>query len=309
METPATPVKEHNVPAGQEAPSTVASDMDDLFDFGARETPAATPAEGATPTPVKPIEKILPGEDPGKKEHHVPAGAETAPVEPVPSTVAPDPDEEYRAKMNDLAAKAMQGEATIEPAPVAAPVTPTVPVATPAPVAPAAIPMPTMAELFTDADFAALGEQPTTAQLLNAAYKKMWGHIQGEFKKQMEENNQTTLRALPPVIANTVDERVNIRLATQDFYAQNADLKRYSKFVAYTAQQLFTKNPDKSVEDVFSLLGKEVREQLKIKTAAPVAQPAEGSDPGFAGGVRARKPVAPAPTGVQGEMAELFGWK
>jgi hypothetical protein len=311
---PVAPAKEHAGSVEPPAPSTLDAEMNDLFDF---DTPAPGTPVAATPVAPAPIEKNLPGADIGKKEHHVVEGAPAAPpvvppAEGTPATEpAVDPDEEYRTRMNEMAAqlmkKAEEGEAP-PPTPVPAPTS-----TTPAATAPSAIsstpaPVISISDIFSDADFVALGETPTSAAILNVAFKKMYNHMNEEFNKKLATATQETLRALPPVIGNTVDERVNIRMATADFYRDNPDLKKYGKFVAYTATQLFNKNPDKSVEDVFSLLGKEVRDQLRIKTAAPTMPVDDPNDPGFAGKTRSRKPAAPVATGMHAEMAEMFGY-
>lgn len=121
---------------------------------------------------------------------------------------------------------------------------------------------------------------------------------------------QEVLRSLGNTVAPMVQQVVDIRIAASDFYLSNPDLREFKPFVGMVANEIFAKNPDKPLDELFNITGKEVRKRLKLQKptgSASMGIERKPSPAVVAPGRRStRKPEPPKLTGMEDEINTML---
>ena len=239
--------------------------------------PPATPPAEPTPPVVEPVP--------------APAAPPVEPVEPVtppvvpPAVPAAEVPEDYKAKA-DFLAKELERLLGLKPIPAtsAQPAVPAAPVAS-APVVPEVI-----AFLKDDDEFVeAINNRENFNALLN---------------KVFQQGRQSTLKDIPSLVGNQVEERVSITLAAKDFYDRNPDLVPHKGYIALIANELQAQHPDFGLDKLLLETESEARKRLVV--AKPVT-PATPAKPAFAAPPNAR-PATPGKSAnpVQADIDDMF---
>ena len=74
--------------------------------------------------------------------------------------------------------------------------------------------------------------------------------------------------AIPEVVAKVATLQIELNEAVKDFYKENEDLLPHKGFVGFVANELASKNPEKSREELFKDVGVEVRKRLGLEQLA-----------------------------------------
>ncbi len=98
-------------------------------------------------------------------------------------------------------------------------------------------------------------------KLLNTIYQK----AVTDTRKVIGEG---VLRAIPDIVRVNVNVLDTLKEASDQFYADNEDLKPFRKVVAATFEDVISKNPDKSYEDLFEEVSTKARKSLELVKAA-----------------------------------------
>lgn len=125
---------------------------------------------------------------------------------------------------------------------------------------------------------------------------------------------QDVLKSLPQVINNVVKAQIEVQTKTAKFYSDNEDLIKdltpeqtvdRKKFIGYVANDVSGKNPDWTLDKLFTELPGEVKRRLGLKaaTASVVKGPAQ---PPKKGGVRVPDEKAPELTSLETEIQDLM---
>lgn len=121
---------------------------------------------------------------------------------------------------------------------------------------------------------------------------------------------QAMLRAIPGIINKVIPQYVQLYQKTMDFYKANEDLKPHTKFVGQVTNDIISKNPQYSMDDLFKELGDEVRKRLGLKKKAEDKgkQEQQQRRPAFGktGGVRQQRGQQERLTGVDKEIDSML---
>jgi hypothetical protein len=115
---------------------------------------------------------------------------------------------------------------------------------------------------------------------------------------------QNVLKTLPQVINNTIKAQMEVQTRITEFFKANEDLKANKEFVGYVSNDLSGKNPDWTLEKLFTELPGEVRKRIGLKAAATPVMPAQ--PPTRKGGARTPQEPAPVVTALEKEIADLI---
>jgi len=135
----------------------------------------------------------------------------------------------------------------------------------------------------------------------------------GRIREYIGQERQNIVRNTISSIMPMVEQAINIRMAAADFYLANPDLRRAKTFVGMVASEVFSKNPDKGLEECFKLTGDEVRRRLKIEKkqtgkASGRTELEEAKSPAVVsrGRRQSRKPEPPKLTDMQAQIGEMI---
>jgi len=117
---------------------------------------------------------------------------------------------------------------------------------------------------------------------------------------------QEVLKALPQVINNTIKAQLDVQTRTTKFYTDNEDLVAHKQFVGYVANDLSGRNPDWSLDDLFTKLPDEVRTRIGLKAGVKKGEVKGPAQPGKKGGARLPGEVKTEATPLETEIAELM---
>lgn len=121
-----------------------------------------------------------------------------------------------------------------------------------------------------------------------------------------QQFNHTIIKALPKVINGVVEEIVDLRMAASDFYRMNEDLIPFKPLCSVVANELSAKNPGKEPDELFSMVGEEVRKRLKLNKSARNSAKTKKRSPAVVNEKSAREPEPPELTGMQAEIDEIL---
>jgi hypothetical protein len=114
---------------------------------------------------------------------------------------------------------------------------------------------------------------------------------------------QTVLKTMPQVINNTIKAQMEVQSRVSKFFEGNEDLKTHKEFVGYVSNDLSGKNPDWTLEKLFTELPGEVRKRIGLKAAAVSNTPAQ---PGKKVGARVPGEKKPELTPIENEIMDLM---
>ena len=117
---------------------------------------------------------------------------------------------------------------------------------------------------------------------------------------------QEVLKSLPQVINNTIKAQLDVQTRTAKFYTDNEDLTAHKQFVGYVANDLSGKNPDWSLDDLFTKLPGEVRARIGLKAVAKKDEGKGPAQPGKKGGARLPGEKPPELNPLETEIADLM---
>jgi hypothetical protein len=127
---------------------------------------------------------------------------------------------------------------------------------------------------------------------------------------------ETTLKLIPQVIDNVVKSQVVMYTKATEFFGRNRDLKEYSGYIAKVANEIASKDPSLSLDDIFGTEGDpgklavEVRKALKLKGNVIKKEAEKVKErPAFikqGGGVRIKPEVVPIKSGIEAEIGDLI---
>jgi len=139
----------------------------------------------------------------------------------------------------------------------------------------------------------------------NRAMGKFSSHIESLIANHLEKRFGDLYKQLPSMTSNVAKVIVDTRYASHRFYDKNPDLVKVNNFVSVVGNELLAKYPDKSVDEVFAMLGPEVRKRLsQVKAPGKSVPKKVVSLPGPTGG--ARKAAPPKLTGQRAEIKEML---
>lgn len=149
-----------------------------------------------------------------------------------------------------------------------------------------------------------IDEVLSSSENLNKLLLMVHGRALQEAQKLAAEN---IMRSLPQVISNFVTQHITMKQTVEDFYKTNSDLSHVKKTVAAVANEVQAENPDFSLDQIFDVTAKKVRQMLNLK-----GPPANGTNPvrqnknpGFVPGQKGRVKV-PELQGIAREINELI---
>jgi hypothetical protein len=106
-----------------------------------------------------------------------------------------------------------------------------------------------------------LASDPTKfKQVLNDVYKKAIETA----KKEILKSNEQLLRSVPDAINYQVETKAKLKKLSEDFYTSNKDLEPFKKVVAVVFEELASKNPGKSFDEIIKGVAPEVRSRLNL---------------------------------------------
>jgi hypothetical protein len=147
-------------------------------------------------------------------------------------------------------------------------------------------------EISDDEIYEALNDKGKLNALLNMVHK-------AGVTTARSHTVESVFRKIPDIVQNNVRTYVALIEAGKQFYDANEDLKPHAKQVADIYETLAANNPEKTISEIFDLLGKEARHRLNLQRQA-----ASGSKPSLPPGTRGKKASSPQPK-LSGIMAEI----
>lgn len=261
-------------------------ELDDIFGSapdtdGREEDPdpdSGNPDGGTLPVVEEPLESITP-EDAAATP---PAGQEPTP----PATPPASDDDAMRAEMLRMAEllqkhgiNPQDGQAAAIPTPV------TTPPAQPA----QAAPTPPAEVKLEDIDF--IGDQNIDDLIEN---KQGLNKILNQVRTQAIQH---TLGTVPSLVNQVTQQMISVHLAVQDFYSANEDLLAYKPFVGMVSNEIASKNPALSLQEVLNQTAEAARTRLRLPARQVKPTPTPAQTPA------ARPNRAPASPGLPGARA------
>jgi hypothetical protein len=79
---------------------------------------------------------------------------------------------------------------------------------------------------------------------------------------------EQVLMSIPDVVAKVATMQIELNEAVRDFYKANEDLRPHKEFVGFVANELASKFPEKSRDELFKDVGVEVRKRLGLEKLA-----------------------------------------
>jgi hypothetical protein len=98
-------------------------------------------------------------------------------------------------------------------------------------------------------------------KLLNNVYTKAVGDARNMLGEKV-------LRSIPDIVKTNINIMTKLKEASEKFYDDNKDLKPFKKVVASVFEELTSKNPDKTYEDLLTEVGNEARKRLDLQKKA-----------------------------------------
>lgn len=79
---------------------------------------------------------------------------------------------------------------------------------------------------------------------------------------------EEVLRSIPDIVKTNIVTVTNLQKASEQFYAENEDLKPFKKVVASVFEELASENPDKPYNEIMKEVAPEVRKRLELHRKA-----------------------------------------
>jgi hypothetical protein len=110
-------------------------------------------------------------------------------------------------------------------------------------------------------------------------------------------------KAIPSIVSRVAQVEVANHMLAADFLRANPDLLKHRKFVGFVYDSMAMDNPDKTSEDIFKGLAKEVRMRLGVSSKSSRRKGKKVSFAPGGGTRRLRKPSAPS--GIAEEISKM----
>lgn len=118
---------------------------------------------------------------------------------------------------------------------------------------------------------------------------------------------ERVVQSIPQLVQNMVKQQIYMNELSREFYQANEDLAGIRPFVGVIANEIASKNPGFTPEQVLENTATAVRERLKLKAKAEAAAPAgPGPGPGLPNSTTRPRAAAPTLSGLEKELAELM---
>lgn len=78
---------------------------------------------------------------------------------------------------------------------------------------------------------------------------------------------ERSLRLMPQVATQLVEQQINLKTAVRDFYTDNKDLEPHKKYVGFVANEVAAQHSDWGLTQILQETEKEVRNRLKLARA------------------------------------------
>lgn len=98
-------------------------------------------------------------------------------------------------------------------------------------------------------------------KLLNSVYSK-------GVKDARKLTSERVLLSIPDIVKHNIDLQTSLREASEQFYADNQDLKPFRKVVATVFEEVASKNPGKKLGEVMKIVAQEARKSLDLHKEA-----------------------------------------
>jgi len=87
------------------------------------------------------------------------------------------------------------------------------------------------------------------------------------------------LRSIPDIVRSNIITMANLQKASDQFYADNEDLRPFKKVVAAVFEELASENPDKRFDVIMKDVAPEVRKRLELHKQATKKDVGDGNKP------------------------------
>jgi|GEM_PF-3894341 len=86
-------------------------------------------------------------------------------------------------------------------------------------------------------------------------------------------STEQVLRSIPDIVKSNISIQTTLKEASDKFYNENEDLKPFKKTVAAVFEEVSSKNPDKSLDDILAIVKDQSRDVLKLQRQAKKDDP------------------------------------
>jgi len=164
--------------------------------------------------------------------------------------------------------------------------------ATPKPIEPQkpAVSSVSSVEILTDKEI----EDGIDAKTVNSRIAEFGSRIQ-----------QETINSITPVLANIVNQQVQLHIGAFEFYKRNPEFNKIRPFVSSRAITLIKQHPEWDYPTLFNELEKEVKGTIETFTGRKAAEEPNKNTPAFAKAPNAARRAADVRTSLQKELDEL----
>ena len=160
----------------------------------------------------------------------------------------------------------------------------------------------TSEDFLGDVDLDELTRDPEKFnELLNSVLKKGMEMARGI----TTTGNETVLKSIPDIVKTNLTIITSLKKASDQFYADNEDLKPWKQAVSAVFEEVIAKNPDKTMDENLGITGDEVRKRLKLKEIA-VKKEKDKKAPNLPSNKGGPRPKAkPKTEGIEAEIADM----
>lgn len=117
---------------------------------------------------------------------------------------------------------------------------------------------------------------------------------------------QNIMTSIPQIVRTNVTNQMSLARKVDDFYRENSDLADKKQFVGIVANELQAKNPEWTVEQLFSEAAAEARKRLGTASATPARPAAPQKKPALPGGTKVKGAPAKPLTGTMKEIDDML---
>lgn len=114
-----------------------------------------------------------------------------------------------------------------------------------------------------------------------------------------QQAREDALRDIPDVVSKTASRQQQLLRKRDEFYTKNKDLENHKNYVGYVANQIYSNDPDMSLDELFNKTAVKVRKDLAINEQAVEKednrlekQARKSKAPAFAGGTHSTRSSA-----------------
>ncbi len=91
---------------------------------------------------------------------------------------------------------------------------------------------------------------------------------------------ERSLRLMPTVAGNLVEQKITLNEAVRSFYTDNSDLIPHKKYIGFIANEITAQHPDWALQQILQETEKVARERLRIARGAQVGTPSAAGNGG-----------------------------